>query len=156
MDIAESFRRAVRYVMRDTLYLAHYSATVERQHSDDSLDLMPDDVRVRGTGLSRVPIRHGLPGVRVLVVNGSRVLLGFENGDPSKPYASCWSASSIEAIMFDGGDKPVARVGDAVTIFWPPTLDFVGTLAGQPFTGTMTIMTPSSGVIESGAPRVTA
>lgn len=58
--------------------------------------------------------------------------------------------------MFDGGDKPVARVGDAVTIFWPPTLDFVGTLAGQPFTGTMTIMTPSSGVIESGAPRVTA
>lgn len=159
MDPRESFERFVRWVMRETLYLRSFESTVERDHGDQTLDLLPDDTRVRGTGLSRVPILHGLPGVKVRVVTGSRVLLGFVEGDPHKPYASLWQPGSIEEISFDGGSANVARVGDIVVCSWPATLAFTGTLAGTvagTITGTISITTQSSGTIQSGAARVKA
>jgi hypothetical protein len=156
MDVRESLERFILAVTRKHLYLAQYECTVEAQHDDDTLDLLPDDERVRGTGCSRVEIKHGLPGVRVRVLTGSRVLLGFVGGEPSKPYASLWSSEAIESLGFNGGTSPVARVGDAVTCYWPASVPFVGTLSGSPFSGTMTITSPSSGVIDSGAARVTA
>jgi hypothetical protein len=132
---------------------------VERDHGDGTLDLLPDDPRVRGTGLSRVPIRHGLPGVTVRVVTGSRVLLGFVEGDPRKPYASLWQPGSIEEVSFDGGTAGVARIGDIVVCSWPASLPFTGTLTGAvsgTITGTLTIATQSSGNIQTGAARVHA
>lgn len=156
MDVREAIAKVVQDVTRNHLYLAQYECTVERQHADDTLDLLPDDERVRGTGLSNVEIKHGLPGVRVRVVVGSRVLLGFTGGDPRQPYAAIWSAESIESLEFNGGTSPIARVGDAVTVFWPPAIPFSGLLAGLSFSGTMTVTSPSNGVIETGAPRVKA
>lgn len=156
MDVRESLERFIKAVTRKHIYLAQYECTVEAQHDDDTLDLLPDDDIVRGTGCSRVEIKHGLPGVRVRVLTGSRVLLGFVAGDPSKPYASLWSSEAIESLSFNGGESPVARVGDAVTVYWPTSVLVSGLLAGSPFTGTMTITSPSSGVIASGAPRVKA
>lgn len=156
----ESLERFIRWVMRDTLYLGKYGSTVQRQHEDDSLDLLPDDDRVRGTGLSRVPIRHGLPGVRVRVTPGARVLLGFEAGDPRRPFVADWGPSSIEAILFDDGNAPIARVGDAVQCFWPPAVSVTGSVVigviPCAFTGTLTITSPGTGIIQSGAPRVRA
>lgn len=159
MDPVEAFRQFVRAVTRDTVYLRNYTAVVQRQHDDLTLDLLPDDERVRGTGLSNVPIRHGLPGVEVHVVVGSRVLLGYENGDPRRPYAHLWDPSAIEEIRFDGGTASVARVGDLVVCSWPATVPFTGTVTGSvtgAITGTMTITTQSSGTIQSGAARVKA
>lgn len=146
----------IRWVMRDVVFLGTYEATVERQHADGSLDLLPDDARVRGTGTSNVPLRHGLPGVDVRVVVGSRVLLGFVGGDRRRPYAALWAPGSIESISFDGGEASVARAGDSVTVFWPPSCPVVGTIGGLPFTGTMTITSPSVGLIDAGAQRVRA
>lgn len=150
--------RFIRWVMRDTTYHASYPATVQSQSADDSLDLLPDDERVRGTGLSSVPIRHGLPGVRVRVAVGARVLLGFEAGDPRRPYAGLWEPGSIEEILFDGGTAPVARQGDAVQVFWPTPLTAGGsaTIGGQAFVGTLIVTGPSAGVIQTGAARVKA
>ena len=156
MDPKSSLANFIRWVMRDTLYHGTYECTVERQHDDDSLDLLPDDQRVRGTGLSRVELWHGLPGVRVKVVVGSRVLLAFRNGDPAKPYASLWRRGDIEEISFDGGGAPVARQGDAVAVYWPPSLSIVGAIPAGALTGTVTIGTQSAGVIQSGASKVLA
>lgn len=157
MDPRTRLSRFIRWVMRDTLYHGTYECTVERQHDDDTLDLLPDDERLRGTGLSRVEIWHGLPGVRVRVRIGARVLLAFRDGDPSKPYASLWQRGSIEEISFDGGQSPIARQGDAVAVYWPPSLTITGAIipAGE-LTGTVTIATQSAGIIQSGAQRVRA
>jgi len=146
----------IRNVMRNTRYHAQYPATVQGQPTDSTLDLLPDDTSVRGLGLSNVPIRHGLPAVTVKVLVGSRVLLGFEAGDPQRPYAALWSASSIEYISFAGGDKPVARIGDAVTCFWPPSVPITGTVGGNALVGTMTITSPAPAVIGSGAQKFRA
>lgn len=102
-----ALERVIRWVTRDTLFLGQYTAEVVSQAADGTLDLMPDDDRLRSQGLQSVPIRHGLPGVRVEVPAGERVLLGFDAGDPSKPYAALWHEGQITRV-FIGGEVAVA------------------------------------------------
>jgi hypothetical protein len=102
-----ALERLVRWVTRDSLFLGQYTALVITQAGDGTLDLMPDDVRLRAQGLQSVPIRHGLPGVRVKVPPGSRVLLGFDNGDARQPYAALWHEGQVLEVQI-GGAVPVA------------------------------------------------
>lgn len=155
-DPSSTLARIIRFVMRDTLYHAQYISTVQSQDSDGNLDLLPDDERVRGTGLSRVPIRYGIPGVKARVVAGARVTLAFEAGDPSRPFAALWDPGAIEEISFNDGRAPVARLGDYVTIFWPASCQVSGLLGPLTFNGLMTITSPSVGIIRAGAPKVRA
>lgn len=152
----EAIRRLVQILTAPLRYHRRYPCTVQAQAADFTLDLLPDDEEIRGTGLQGVKMRHGLPGVEVRVVVGSRCLLGWDAGDPRRPYAALWEAGSIESISFGGGDKPIARVGDTVTCFWPPSVPVTGTLGVLPFVGTMTITSPAVGIIQSGADKVTA
>lgn len=97
-------------------YLALYPSTVISQDDAGRLDLLPDSELVRGQGLSGIPLRMGLPGFTATVEQGSRVLLGFEEGDPSKPYACLWEptdGTDVAELCFDGGDEKVARTGDS-------------------------------------------
>ena len=158
MDPRDAIKRIIDYVVRERIYLRSYECTVEAQNDDGTVDLLPDDAAVRGTGLQSVPIYHGLPAVTVRVVPGARVLLQFVRGDPSKPYASLWRSGDIEEISFNGGQAPVARQGDPVAVYWPATATIVGTIVAPSgaFTGTLTLGTQSAGVIQSGAARVKA
>lgn len=105
--IRGSLERLIRWVTRDNLYLTKYSATVIRQAADGTLDLMPEDLRLQSSGLQGVPIRHGLPGVTVEVPAGETVLLGFDAGDPAKPYAALWHEGQVTRVRI-GGAEPVA------------------------------------------------
>ena len=105
--VRHALERIIRWVTRDTLFLGLYMAEVVRQAADGTLDLMPDDDRLRSQGLQSVPIRHGLPGVTVEVPNGERVLLGFDAGDPSKPYAALWHEGQVTRVNI-GGEVAVA------------------------------------------------
>lgn len=153
----EAVRRFVQTLTAPLRYHRRYPCTVQGQAADFTLDLLPDDAEISGAGgMQGVKIRHGLPGIEVRVRVGSRCLVGWEAGDPRRPYASLWEPGAIESISFGGGDKPIARVGDAVTCFWPASVPVTGTLAGSAFVGTMTITSPASGIIQSGAAKVTA
>lgn len=156
MKFGESLAKFIRYVMRDTRYHKMYPCTVERQDGWGPLELTPDDVEIRGEGLGSVPIRHGLPGVEVRVERGARVLLGFAAGDFKRPYAALWESGTIIEMRFAGGTQPIAREGDAGTVFWPPSVPV--TLAGIPgaFTGTLTITATSSCLIGAGSEHVKA
>lgn len=156
MDPRAALERIIEAIVGDRTYLRSYECTVERQADDGSLDLLPDDARIRGTGLSGVPIYHGLPGVTVRVRQGARVLLQFVGGDPTKPYASLWRSGDIEEISFNGGQAPIARQGDPVAVYWPASVTVAGTVDGNAFTGTLTIATQGAGVIQSGASRTKA
>jgi hypothetical protein len=104
-----ALERLIRWVMRDTLFLGLYTAQVVRQAADGTLDLMPADDRLRSQGLQAIPLRHGLPGVTVQVPAGEQVLLGFDAGDPSKPYAALWHAGQATKITF--GDMTIEAAG---------------------------------------------
>jgi hypothetical protein len=94
--------RYVKAVMKDSIYFGKYPSTVASQSADGSLDLVPEDPIVKGTGLSKVKLRHGLPGCEVKVPPGERVLLGFDNGDPTKPYASLWDSGNVLEVSIGG------------------------------------------------------
>lgn len=105
--LRSALERLVRWVTRDSLYLGQYTCQVVAQGADGTLDLLPDDPRLRAQGLQAVPILHGLPGVKVQVAPGERVLLAFENGDPRLPYAALWHPGQVLSVEI-GGSIPVA------------------------------------------------
>lgn len=112
-SITTSLRRLVEaFVGRRLDHLALYPATVVQQRADGTLDLSPEDPRV--PSCQGVPIRLGLPGVTVTVPAGGRVLLGYENGSPARPYASLWESGTVTQISVNGGTHGAAREGHAV------------------------------------------
>ena len=112
-DITTSLRRLVEaFVGRRLDHLALYPAVVVQQRADGTLDLVPEDARV--PSCQGVPIRLGLPGVTVAVPAGGRVLLGYENGDPSRPVATLWESGTVTRITINNGTAKVARFGDEV------------------------------------------
>jgi hypothetical protein len=152
MTDADRIKRALARFVRATLsgvdFFALYGAKVITQASDGTLELVPDDARV--PGLQGVPIRTGIPGTSVKVAASSRVLLGFENGDPDRPYAGLWDASTLQEIVVTASTKvtvnapevdladasaPVLRVGDSITV----TAGLIAPPAGGTVTGTLTL-----------------
>jgi hypothetical protein len=96
----------VRSLFAGLDYYASYPAKVVAQNGDGTLELQPDDPRI--PGLSNVPIRYGVPGVKATVASGARVLLGFAAGDPGKPQAELWeSAVPTEIVIGTGSTQPV-------------------------------------------------
>lgn len=103
--------RVIDGVMRRVDWYAWYPARVLAQSEDGSLELKPDNPRV--PGLSKVPLRLGLPGVRVNVLPGARVLVGFEGGDPSRPVAALWERPSCVEMALD--PSATLLLGDGAT-----------------------------------------
>lgn len=124
--LAERLHAIVEAIIGPRLdYRAAYPSRVAAQHADGSLDLVPDSSRV--PACTKVPIRYGVPGVTAKVAVGSRALLEFAEGDPSKPVATLWESASVTEVTIRGtkvrlgdGDRRVAAEGDAVAVFVDP------------------------------------
>jgi hypothetical protein len=139
-----AFEALVRGVFPDVDFLARYPARVVSQNADGTLELIPDDVRI--PGMSKVPIRYGVPGIKATVAPGARVLLGFAGGNRDAPEAELWESASVlkleltatavevtattvevsaqtvqidaaASVQLAGGVLPVARVGDTAGPF---------------------------------------
>lgn len=170
MSLIENVRRLVRQFTAHLDLFALYPAEVAGQNEDGTLELKPLHPRV--AGVSRVPIRYGVPGVRAQVRRGSLVLLGFEAGDARVPYASLFAAESIDSLTVtasakvvvkapeiyladEEGAQPLARVGDLVEVALPPLTPFTGTVVpappGSPVAGTLTFTETAQGYITSGS-----
>jgi hypothetical protein len=132
----DAIKRLIRSLTGHYAYLGLFPCSVQAQAADGTLDLLPDDLSIRGPGgLQGVKIRHGLPGFTVEVATGSRVMLGFDQGDRTKPYATLWDAGSVKRVVFNGGELPIATLGALVTSGGPGlivTLMPVGTGVGAP------------------------
>lgn len=141
--IRVALTKIVRQMTRTIDFLAAYPARVVKQNGDGSLELKPKSEKM--PGMSRIPIRYGVPGVRAKVKAGSFVNVEFEHGDPSAPVATVWDRESVseltvkaDRVVVDATDvevqkgRPLARVGDLVQVISTPP----GTPAiGQILTG---------------------
>jgi hypothetical protein len=72
--------------IHEEAYQRSYSANIHRQNSDGTLDLLPDDALIKGTGLANIPIRAPLGFSFSNVPADARAIVQYENNDPSKPY----------------------------------------------------------------------
>lgn len=114
----ERFRRALVALVQSTVgsrldYLARYPATVVEQDADGTLHVRPDDARI--PGITGVPIHLGVPGARVEVTPGARVLLAFACGDPSKPVAEVWEpGSAIFSVTVEAANSATIKAKNVV------------------------------------------
>lgn len=114
------FERLFRGIRREIDYSRKYLARVVSQGADGTLSVVPDDERIRGRGMDKVAIRTGLPG-SVKVPQGARVMVGFDGGDPAKPYAEGWDGTTFTEVQIGNGTLPAARQGDMVLCGGPTT-----------------------------------
>ena len=78
------------------LYARMYRAKVVAQSDDnDTVDVRPDDPLL--PDMAKIPLRHGVPGLRVSVAMGSYVLVGWDDGRPDHPFAALWTAG-VQAL----------------------------------------------------------
>ncbi len=134
-DLEESVRRALPM----PAYQGMHSAIVRRQNSNGTLDLEADDPRIGG--ITEVPYRPGIVGCRLVIAEGKRLLLGFEDGDETQPYAT-----SFDAMPEDG--KAVARVDDPTG---NGTMTFTATPDANGGIGSITIVyTPPGATASTG------
>ncbi len=128
--VRANLERVVRRFIQRVDYQAYYPCKVISQNGDGTLELKPD-LDKKLPGLSKVPIRYGIPGVTVKVSGGARVMLSYENGDPTRPFAAIWETDSLKEIKvtastlahvtapqikLNGGARPLARQGDSVMV----------------------------------------
>ncbi len=102
----------IRNAVTPVDYFAFYSARVITQDSDLTLQLQPDDSRL--PGMAKVPIRLGIPNATAQVQAGSRGLVGFENGDPSKPFWGPWDTSTLTLLDIGGTGSQLVALSNLV------------------------------------------
>ncbi len=105
--------------------------------------------------LRRVPAWPGVPGCEGDVVPGSRVLVGFVDSDPSRPYVAAYEGSEglgfvPTELRLARGVAGVARAGDPVEITAAQLSAAGATAGGFP----LTLATSILASIKSGSTKV--
>lgn len=102
----------VRRETRKSAYNGVYLATADAQNADLTLELTPADATI--PGLSRVPIKPGIPGCTVpKLTPGAKVILSHENGDPSKPRVVGFDTSTALEIALNATDR--VQIGESAS-----------------------------------------
>jgi len=107
--LVTAIREIVEQLDPDRAYRAVYEYRVVTQ-SGERLNLQPVLVSTGMPSLERVPVRPGVSGCRSDVMLGSRVLVGFINADPGRPYVAAFESADGE------GFTPILTEIDAQTL----------------------------------------
>lgn len=118
-DLNRGLPSAIASLVRKAIpgidYFALYDAKVVTQAADlSTLDLQPTDPRLPGYG--RVPLKLGTPGVTAQVTPGAIIRLGWNNGDPSSPYAALWDGDASAIVLNIKGTNINVEATAAVTV----------------------------------------
>lgn len=88
-------------------FSAHYIATVKGQDGN-KLHVQFEDPRL-GYG-SQIPLRTPYPGEQIRVQAGARVMVGWDGGRPSAPYALLWETGTLVSSELDASDHILRKV----------------------------------------------
>lgn len=131
----------VRAETRRVDYHALYPASVVSQDgAGGPLDLRPDTEALPPP--QAVPLRT-LPGCQLTIPAGTRVLLGYEGGDPRRPYAALAEFADVTRLAVNGSTTKAARDGESTE---NGTLVIAAASSGVPPISTLTFTyTPPQG-----------
>lgn len=126
--LIDAIKAIIRAQFPNHSYLGVFEYQVQSVDGTDTLDGSPVDTTVPLPALSKVPLRSGLAGEKVKALVGSRCLVMFVNGDPSRPIIvgvdptpltvdldatlTVDIGKSATKVNLAGGVLPVARMGD--------------------------------------------
>ncbi len=139
--------RFLEPVRREIDYSTAWECVVKGQNADGTLQVSPEDPRLQGAGLDKVPILTGIPGFECKVTKGATVTVVFDGRDPSKPRAVLWKSGdeNVTNVSFKpgGSGAPAAKVGDELEITFP-----MGLILSTPIgPSVMTVATPARAII---------
>ena len=123
------------------------------------VNLEPVDPSSGAPALSAVSVWTA-PGVSANLASGATVAVSFLDGNPAKPFVHACTPPDRDGHEPDRVDLgapdgiAVARLGDTVSVLFPPVVPFSGTLSGAPIAGTMTLTVAATGVIQGGSSKV--
>lgn len=168
-NIFSLIRDIVRHAIAPLDFYATYRARAVSQASDGTLEVEPEDKRL--PGMTKLPIRHSIPGVSVKVAPETKVLIAFENGDRRRPVVTGFEKDALlelvvtattkvtvdcPSIALGSGGRPVACQGDLVQLGGPGTLVTLTVIAPVPAPpGVISPSTPIIGYLSfsaTGAP----
>lgn len=149
---------------RKLLYAYVYTAVVVSQSGSGEVEVLPDDKRIRGKGQATIILRHGMPGVNVVLTrSGQRLVIAFEGGNPDKPFVLSYDtgATHVDSINIDAQSKiylgdtaatmeEAARNTDPIIaghLLWEPavpTIYYAPDVLGVPGAYTAVITNPNS------------
>jgi hypothetical protein len=148
------FRNAIRALsgIPTVDYTALYPAKVLASKSGNRADVRADDDRIGA--LSNISVKQFAPDITLELTAGARCLLGFAEGDPSKPFAIAFDlAGSFTKLEIGSGGAECARKGDSVQVTIPTGTVMIPNPMGGP-----SIPNPApitlNGVITSGSSKV--
>ena len=100
--IKQSLLDFIRSALAGVDYLGKYDAKVVSQSADGTkVDVQPFDPRL--SGMKNIALRNGLPETVCKVSPGALVLIGWDGGDPRKPYAVAgWKDATVTTIEVGG------------------------------------------------------
>jgi hypothetical protein len=172
-----AFRAIVDQLDPDRKFRGTYEYRIVTQNGT-RLNLQPVSTVVGMPTLSNVMVRPGVAGCQAQYHLGARVIVGFVNADPGRPVVIAFedadgpgflsTALTIDAmtsvavgpsatsVAVAGSGSPIARLGDQVMVFLPPTLPVAGTVSGSPFAGVITVVNPITGQIVAGSSKATS
>jgi hypothetical protein len=150
--IDDRIMAALRSIIREEFprlkYLGKFEYSIKAVHGEPpnvTIECSPNDPTI-GLPDIKAAEQCGIDGITTIPDTGLNCIVEFLNGDPTKP-----KISGVDSL----GVNPVARLGDQVTVFLPPTLAIqgVGSTTG-PFAGSITILNPVTGCISQGSGKV--
>lgn len=78
--------------MRPFDFFALYAGVLKSMDvKGQTFDITPDDDRL--PAMSKLKIRNGIPGLKVDVPAGAKMLVGWSGGDPRQPYCATWDGA---------------------------------------------------------------
>lgn len=106
--LAEALAKRVAERLPSGTWSTLHPSTVIKQDADGTLQVKPDSATV--PPMAGVPLRTGIPSATVEVSAGARVLLAFENSDPTKPMAiPAWDADDTKLVKVTFGQVSSAQ-----------------------------------------------
>jgi hypothetical protein len=136
-----------------TRFYGRYEYTISSP-SATTIDGSPTDDAIGLPDLQNVPL-DGDSISSYVPPSGGICHIQFLNGLPTQPIC-VWTSGNPSSAKLLGGPTPVARIGDTIQAFLPPTLPVVGDVGGSPFTGTITVVNPITGTITTGSSQVSS
>jgi hypothetical protein len=147
--IKDRFLAALRAIIQaevpNVTFLGQYEYAIQAVSGSPpnvTLDCRPTDPALSLPPLVQVVMQPGIDGITTIPSVGMNCVVAFINGDGSRPRIV-----GVDSL----GVNPVARLGDQVTMFLPPTMAVQGVAAGIPFVGTILIANPITGIISQGS-----
>jgi hypothetical protein len=177
---ADRLLAAVRAIIRAEVPTFTYAGTYEysvQGSSGTTVDLSPVDTSISLPSMTGLPVK---PSILAEVVGGIQAgqlaLVQFVNADPTRPVVvslempsqtatldatqtTTLGSNSTVSVALAAGTAPIARQGDMITVFLLPSPSMVsGVLAplGLNFVGVVTFVSPATGMITGGNPKVQA